>query len=69
MRVLLPTSGSPEDVEPTVGSRCGYGHSAADLPPRTAEWVTAQLDTAAVAAEEHDALAAGGMMTAGGVRR
>ena len=66
MRVLLSTYGSRGDVEPKVGSRCGCGHSAADLPPRAAELVAAQFDTVAAAAEGRgDALAAGGMMPAG----
>ncbi len=68
MRVLLSTYGSRGDVEPKVGSRCGCGHSAADLPPRAAELVAAQFDTVAAAAEGRDAPAAGGMMPAG-VRR
>jgi hypothetical protein len=68
MRVLLSTYGSRGDVEPKVGSRCGCGHAAADLPPRAAELVAAQFDTVAAAAEGRDALAAGGMMPAG-VRR
>ena len=68
MRVLLSTYGSRGDVEPMVGSRCGCGHSAADLPLRAAELVSAQFDTVAAVAEGCDALAAGGMMPAG-VRR
>jgi vancomycin aglycone glucosyltransferase len=51
-----------------VGSRCGCGPSAADLPLRAAELVSAQFDTVAAVAEGCDALAAGGMMPAG-VRR
>ena len=60
--------GRAENVGPMVGSRCGCGHSAADLPRRAAELVAAQFDTVAAATEGRDALAAGGMMPAG-VRR
>ena len=65
MRVLLSTYGSRGDVEPMVGSRCGCGHSAADLPRRAAEWVAAQFDTVAAAAEGCDALVATGVMPTG----
>ena len=39
--------------------------SAADLPPRAAELVTAQFDTVAAAAEECDAPVATGVMPTG----
>jgi hypothetical protein len=48
-------------------SRCGCGHSAADLARREAELVVAQFETVAAAAEGCDALVAAGVMP-GGVR-
>ena len=42
--------------------------TAADLPPDAAEWVSAQFDTVAAAAEESDAPVATDVMPRGGWR-
>jgi hypothetical protein len=46
-------------------SRCGCGHSAADIARREAELVAAQFETVAAAAGGCDALVATGVMLAG----